>query len=379
MTAKRAHKKSRNGCAVCRQRRVKCDEIYPACGPCMKHAVRCNYDRTTKTAAQRNPPPRKAVYTLKPPPPAFGQPTTRMIDLQLMNHYVYLHLGSDAPYERFRRMWAFDVVQLSLGCEFLMQSLLSTAALDLHIRRPEDKRMGLVAHQYFDEALRLATRELPGIGPHNAEPIFAATTQIQRQVFQSWKDPCCATDVYRPPVTWLAARRGVSMILEEAALYLRESCMKPLLEVAANLTLGDESPVFSPDALAAVAYTEEFAAFGAYLEQDEGKGAFIVKHTFDQLQQLMIAHRGQPKEPRNQIRRWLLTFPTALEKAFIEMLKEEDPRAMITFSYYFAIMQTAPDLWWFKERSQYEIRGVYSILPEPWKRYLEWPMAVSQG
>lgn len=44
------HKKSRTGCARCKQRRVKCDEARPSCGGCSRHLVDCVYPMQTSTA-----------------------------------------------------------------------------------------------------------------------------------------------------------------------------------------------------------------------------------------------------------------------------------------------------------------------------------------
>ncbi|KAH0267417.1 hypothetical protein KCU91_g10111, partial [Aureobasidium melanogenum] len=50
------HKKSRAGCQRCKARRVKCDEVKPACGGCNRHNVPCVYLKTeaSKTASAEN-------------------------------------------------------------------------------------------------------------------------------------------------------------------------------------------------------------------------------------------------------------------------------------------------------------------------------------
>ncbi|KAB8072049.1 hypothetical protein BDV29DRAFT_178113 [Aspergillus leporis] len=41
--SRRSHRKSRNGCGNCKRRRVKCDEIKPACRKCTNHEVKCDF------------------------------------------------------------------------------------------------------------------------------------------------------------------------------------------------------------------------------------------------------------------------------------------------------------------------------------------------
>ncbi|KAE8137140.1 hypothetical protein BDV38DRAFT_247290 [Aspergillus pseudotamarii] len=41
--SRRSHRKSRNGCGNCKRRRIKCDEVQPACGQCISHDVNCDF------------------------------------------------------------------------------------------------------------------------------------------------------------------------------------------------------------------------------------------------------------------------------------------------------------------------------------------------
>ncbi|ETN37377.1 uncharacterized protein HMPREF1541_08368, partial [Cyphellophora europaea CBS 101466] len=43
MPSRRTHTKSRNGCDVCRTRRIKCDETGPPCGKCAVRHLDCQY------------------------------------------------------------------------------------------------------------------------------------------------------------------------------------------------------------------------------------------------------------------------------------------------------------------------------------------------
>lgn len=45
---RRSHKKVKTGCAVCKRRRIKCDERKPSCQNCEKHRAKCNYPTSTE-------------------------------------------------------------------------------------------------------------------------------------------------------------------------------------------------------------------------------------------------------------------------------------------------------------------------------------------
>lgn len=317
--------------------------------------------------------------TLDMTPPMFGAASSRMIDLQLMNHYTFMHMiGTNCQHDpRVRQMWVYDVPQRAVGCEFLMQAILSFAALHLHIHKPQDNKMKLLSHHYFGSALRMLMLQISRIGPQNADMAFAASVMIQFQVFMSWKDPCChGTTVYKPPIQWLEMCQGVSSILKSALSNVQSSCMKPLLDAGPNTISGVAiGPAAAPTSPASPGspemYEEDFQLWGSFLRGDISDEGVSLKKSFDLIHSLYLAHTSG--EPRSASRRRLLTFPNALDATFVALLRDSDPRAMITLCYYFAVMKLSEDIWWFHGRPEFEINGVWSVLGDDWKMYMAWP------
>lgn len=308
----------------------------------------------------------------------FGAASSRMIDLQLMNHYTFLHMvGTGCQHDpRVRQMWVYDVPQRAVGCEFLMQSILSFAALHLHIHKPDDNKMKLLSHHYFGSALRMLMLQISRIGPHNADMAFAASVMIQFQVFMSWKDPCChGTAVYKPPIQWLEMCQGVSSILKSTLSNVQSSVMKPLLDAGPNtlsgVAIGPAAPTSPAPPGSPELYEEGFQLWGSFLREDISDEGVSLKKSFDLIHSLYLAHTSG--EPRSASRRRLLTFPNALDATFTALLRVSDPRAMITLCYYFAVMKLSENIWWFHGRPEFEINGVWSVLGDDWKMYMAWP------
>lgn len=55
--ARRGHFKSRLGCLNCKRRRVKCNELRPACSPCQRLGLACDYAITPAGVPQSHPAP----------------------------------------------------------------------------------------------------------------------------------------------------------------------------------------------------------------------------------------------------------------------------------------------------------------------------------
>ncbi|KAI1805487.1 hypothetical protein F4811DRAFT_514983 [Daldinia bambusicola] len=72
------HKKSRNGCTRCKQRRVKCDESRPSCGSCSRHAVECVYlaPNQASSGAARRARSSSRHDARRPSPYSASQPAT---------------------------------------------------------------------------------------------------------------------------------------------------------------------------------------------------------------------------------------------------------------------------------------------------------------
>ncbi|KAF8545321.1 hypothetical protein BDD12DRAFT_811356 [Trichophaea hybrida] len=80
MAPRRSHKKSRAGCLRCKKRRIKCDEVHPSCGNCIKHAIECDFTLppeecaalapsagnvgSSNSTSPQPPPPPPAVLTI---------------------------------------------------------------------------------------------------------------------------------------------------------------------------------------------------------------------------------------------------------------------------------------------------------------------------
>ncbi|KAL4947820.1 hypothetical protein BDW69DRAFT_203990 [Aspergillus filifer] len=68
---RRRHRKSRNGCAECKRRRIKCDEIKPSCSRCILTMQKCIYASTSP------PPTSSGTAHVHPPEPSHSHSHSR--------------------------------------------------------------------------------------------------------------------------------------------------------------------------------------------------------------------------------------------------------------------------------------------------------------
>ncbi|KAF9556535.1 hypothetical protein CPC08DRAFT_752453 [Agrocybe pediades] len=102
----KGHKKSKNGCLMCKQRRVKCDETHPECRNCTQHGVplKCVYAPPKSKEKSTEPPPSNVSTPLElcdicgyyHPPPVY--PLSTEFPGALPGCCIIPLLSSNTPY-----------------------------------------------------------------------------------------------------------------------------------------------------------------------------------------------------------------------------------------------------------------------------------------
>ncbi|KAK4447672.1 hypothetical protein QBC34DRAFT_409283 [Podospora aff. communis PSN243] len=276
MPPRRSHKKSRAGCRRCKSRKIKCDEIHPRCGNCVKHGVACDFEHPEilaelQTAASvgspstpassidfRSPIARPAAPTFASPAPLYRPPPTpslssttpashRLLELKLMHHYTALTCKTftfTAPVTE--DIWKITVPNLAFaGSQHLADAILAVAALHLRSLTPNDKELVRASHAYMAASLAEYSATLTrGIDNTNAETLFLTAALIAFQstatrVFmkdelslggrasgqqdEPSKDRNHAAGCYAIPFSWFHSFQGVKAITAASWQYLRVS------------------------------------------------------------------------------------------------------------------------------------------------------------
>ncbi|KAH8822969.1 hypothetical protein DL96DRAFT_1819640 [Flagelloscypha sp. PMI_526] len=143
MAPVRSHTKSRLGCRTCRSRKVKCDETgYPTCNNCAKRNTKCDWpvELTRVEGSHSSNEPASAVQQHSRILPSPEQPLTPhnfdMVTLELFHHCCtgmtlsHDHIGDKLA--ELKHTYQHTLPRLALSYPFLMHSILSVSALNLH-------------------------------------------------------------------------------------------------------------------------------------------------------------------------------------------------------------------------------------------------------
>ncbi|KAJ5569241.1 hypothetical protein N7450_011727 [Penicillium hetheringtonii] len=169
------HTKSRNGCLVCKSRRVKCDEVQPVCGACSVRGDDCVFASPKKT---RDPQRRRRLarsdatsqveaspggllgfpaisihsldfnvpHSTTSYPPGGSTNRLNMHDLTLLQHYI-LHTSKKMTLNNCKGLvWERVIPEIAASHAFLMHLLLALAGLDMLTTNKPEAQMSNSGH-----------------------------------------------------------------------------------------------------------------------------------------------------------------------------------------------------------------------------------------
>ncbi|KAM4059548.1 fungal zn(2)-Cys(6) binuclear cluster domain-containing protein [Hirsutella rhossiliensis] len=413
MPPRRSHKKSRAGCRRCKGRKIKCDEMHPRCGNCVKHGVSCDFDGpiapdepvpdtptavtpaavtpTVTLAVSEAPSPQQPSPSLHAPPAtpllpvasasASPRQVDRFMELRLLHHFT-----TSTSKTLFTRppstedVWQRAVPQMAFeGRPYLMDAILSVAALHLRFQHPRDVALARASHAYTASALAEYCASLErGITAHNAEALFLTASLI---AFQSTASRIFAKDDAEPdtgnahstsryvlPMPWFHAFQGVKTVVATSWQWIRHSdIVKAVIDSQPSFQL-DLNPL-GPNSF----FGHLLDGLDDELANEPAQRVSATSQGYSHaVSVLNWAHKNAHAPAA-------LAFPASVSRRFLEVVEEKRPRALAILACFFALLKRMDNVWWLDNVARREVTGLVSMLEpgSPWWRHLEWPVRIS--
>ncbi|KAE8418915.1 hypothetical protein BDV36DRAFT_147932 [Aspergillus pseudocaelatus] len=197
MPPRRSHKKSRNGCDQCKERRVKCDEKHPICSNCTSRELICTYLRIPIVSSLRRTA--HAVADRSPDPPHQGQPQSEnhvkqpissvrsaepsfdLRDLELMHKFSTDTFKCLCGDQSDMDDWQVLIPQQASKHMFLLHGILALAAL--HVAATATESACVLSYldtalQYHNKSFAPFRQALDALTPLNCDAVFAQSAII---------------------------------------------------------------------------------------------------------------------------------------------------------------------------------------------------------
>ncbi|KAG4425422.1 hypothetical protein IFR04_001341 [Cadophora malorum] len=388
MPPRRSHKKSKAGCQRCKNRKIKCDEVHPTCGNCLKHGVSCDFECPETPASISTPfaapSPHMGSASAASTPhsnstvmPMYQTPTalvrahsnpavSRSLEFKLLHHYTALTSQTFSDTKEQNHVWQVDIPTIAYDAQYLMDAILAVSALHLRSIHPEDHSLIRASHGYMASSIAQYSNLLnQGLSEMNAEALFSTSALIAFQASASRRFDDEANGTYTLPLAWFHSFQGVKTIVLASWQWLRSSDrIYPIINSQPALFLDPdpERKLFFAPLLQGL---EEQLETLPPMTRPETKQAYEHAVSF-----LNWSHL---KPVRNRI----LGFAATVSRHYVDLIGQQDPRALVIAACFFAITKMVDDVWWLEGIAKREVNGIFSMLPQEWWPKMEWALRVA--
>ncbi|KAM5385348.1 hypothetical protein ACJZ2D_000989 [Fusarium nematophilum] len=393
---RRSHRKSRNGCATCKARHVKCDETRPTCISCSVSERQCVYTtsapsrsssrsiplRERSPSSQTSPTSSAAAHTPQSSScasssgpgntePEHAPPAPEADEVYTINHLALLHYIETGLGDFMQSSISSSnlqpkvVIEAALKAPYLMNELLALAALHL-------SQSSLHRHDLQQEAATLQTRALSSfnkakqqVSEDNCIPLFlfssflglhmlCDTIQNRQDSFSSFLDQF---------MVYLDIHRGVSAVTSQSWPLIKRSEFGPSIQRIESALHCDESSDGDETQILHRMISD------TYLSPASAKA---YRATLTVLQScLNLYHRLEEEGLRPS--EAPIAFCITVNDEYVGFLKQRQPEALVILAYYAVMLYRCRDFWIFGDGGEYLIRSISAHLGAHGADWLAWP------
>lgn len=387
---RRTHTKSRLGCLACKKRRIKCDEVTPACGQCRDKGVDCVYSQRPPIAAEttreevtsgshsRSSPSEQQRETTAPQPttrsaPAPDQPPAEPISnedakicvlahlertnvlvnspsavyqsqhiTRILDHWTDGHPASWAGSPECQRVLQTWALTLAVTNPFLLHGILAFSASHLHAIYPNEEKYRVAASLHYGLSLTGFAASLgKSVSGDNADALFACCYLHAMLAFH-YKRRNDEPDSKDSDFAWLKLMKGIPILQ-------RTNVLRPHLNKSLWLPVFIESGAFSPQtgplpeppqpnkaAFHEIEILREECGVTAESTEDDGNPYATPIVHLDKLSRMTVDSSKIGS---------LMVFIGRMPEEYVQLLEKLDVRALKVLRFWCRFAQGV-DQWW---------------------------------
>ncbi|KAJ5509782.1 hypothetical protein N7527_011925 [Penicillium freii] len=363
---RRFHKKSRNGCNQCKERRVKCDETRPLCSVCTTRELPCIYStpypqRHSTTEASPKPEPKPSTK------PVFGSPKYDARHLLLMHKFSTETCKSICGDQSDMEDWQVLIPKLAFEHEFLLHGILSLAALHMVATTADPEQV----QSYLDTALECNElafapfREaLAHLTPLNCDAVFAQSAIV---TIIGIALPRLNAQHRGESFSMIETMTTVSGLLQGANKISQIS--KPWRQASIFFKYEwRHNPMLDPEMANAIA---QLRALNGSIENTDSAQHTMNQEAIDSLHDSFAKFTHAPHPAP------ILAWIAYVKREFVDGLRARQPlQLLILMNWAVLLNELGAHFWWAKGCGEELVAELLSELKdqnETWKSALQWP------
>ena len=390
-THRRTYTKSRNGCIICKRRRVKCDETRPRCRKCEYGNRPCAYE-----ASEDKSPGSTTSAPVATPESSSGHASWASSSLSLGNvgagaghsgldgefcgpgsfqfihmkllHHAHTHLdqylgkqGDNTP--------IIDIVMVNAEREsYGLDQLLALSALHLSTRPNASPVYAQQATELQTRALSSFSKVRGGVSDDNYLKVFLFSTLLGIHVLHdslaiSGQD---LSSFIQKFVDYMWLHRGVRAVIKNHWGLILESPLKPILEISQlyqkvdHALTGEETSSLS-----------NFLTAKCDITSPQGEACLSALRWVQWNLDLIKLYPDRPEVPRHCIVAW----PIVVAEDYVEAMCQHRPEAFAVFAYWCALVHRYRDFWVLEQGGSELVKMIARHIGPYWAEALWWPLS----
>ncbi|RSL92795.1 hypothetical protein CDV31_015001 [Fusarium ambrosium] len=363
--ARFGHKKSRNGCSRCKQRKVKCDERRP-CGACTKRHLTCSLvlsppSESASPDGQVNPNP-KSFMGISIAPRA-EQPSSWTQDLGLMSHYSSITSATLPGANLY--VWQMEIPSMAVAYPFLMHQILAVSAFHLASLNPSQGKAHLSrAFQHQHHAICGVRAEVSAVTARNCHALFAASSLLFIGAFAACS-PARGRRSLRQEVDDMLGVftlvRGVRSILNSFNGAIRDGILGDFMEC--NSHTGGTGLL-----------TSLLQRLPRITENFDTKMDPVVKALAEEAIFALGESVGRASASSPELNVAII-WPMTLKDEFLDLIRAHHPAALVVVAHYCTVLDAVGSKFWFLENWGHRLlTAIVEGLGPCWYESVRWPM-----
>ncbi|EGP83227.1 uncharacterized protein MYCGRDRAFT_77156 [Zymoseptoria tritici IPO323] len=403
--SRRTHRKSRAGCIECKRRRIKCDEVKPSCGNCVRRTVTCRFrsnapatrseDASAATTPSQHTDPTivqlsfdstistptahliPSTASTPPIPSAAGVEIPNLFHLELWHHWLTTACLTFSDDDNRVGMWRETVPQLAVRHSYVAQLLLALSAL--HLARLQTVRRALC----MATSTALQSSAIDGMidglaaspdSDRTSSLFIAATLLCFCNLAKGPQDGQYLLYADTAEPEWLGLLQGVKSILAEHRHVLADLSDE-------DGRAGDVEESVGPD-LALSGFSASFDKLKTSIESLRAEDESFAKYSrpVDDLQKCFDSAfwRQQGSDVIRVHSPAVFGWLYRLNAEYLKALQDGKPMALVIYAYYMVLFARLDRFWFVEGWVDHIMVDIQRRLHHTYKHWMEWPCLLAQ-
>lgn len=247
-----------------------------------------------------------------------------------------------------------------------MDAILAVSALHLRALQPDDHSLVRASHAYMASSIAQYSSLLGnGLSQLNAEALFSTAALIAFQASASRRFNDDLHGEYSLPLAWFHSFQGVKTVVLASWQWLRSSNrVFPIISSQPAL-------IWDADPDRKMFFAPLLEGLEEHLETFPDAERPHIKQAYEHA--VSFLNWSYQKPVRNRI----LGFAATVSRRFVDLLGQQDPRALVIAACFFALTKMVDEVWWLKGIAKREVNGIFSLLPQEWWPKMQWALRIA--